>query len=82
MRGFFDKDAKFKLIFVGSEHKFSSIKFHELCDNMGPTLSVVKSEHDQVFGLYTEIAWTSEGGNEEAVANSFLFKLTDAKSIV
>ena len=70
------------MIFVGSEHKFLAKKFHELCDNKGPTLSVVKSEHDQVFGLYTEIAWRSEGGTEEAVANSFLFKLTDAKNIV
>ena len=49
---------------------------------MGPTLSVVKSEHDQVFGLYTEIAWTSGGGDVEAVANSFLFKVTDLKSVV
>ena len=71
------------MIFVGSEHKFLAKKFHELCDNKGPTLSIIKLEHDQVFGLYTEIAWKTHNGKiQESIANSFLFKVTDLKSVV
>lgn len=51
---------KFKslnMIYAGTEFKFSSKKFHELCDNKGPTFTVCKSFNDSVFGFYTTVSW-------------------------
>ena len=50
----------FKLLFRGSEHNFSAQNFHNLCDNKGATISIVKSEYEQIFGLYTDINWNKE----------------------
>jgi BTB/POZ domain-containing protein KCTD9 len=36
---------------------FKADIFHKMCDNRGPTLSVIKSEHDYIFGGYTEEPW-------------------------
>ena len=76
LKSYFDKTTLFKLIFVGSEHEFSSAKFHQFCDNKGPTLSVAKSEHDHVFGFFVEAPWESEGDNKSPEVNSFLIKIT------
>jgi hypothetical protein len=37
--GYF-KPRLFKLLFSTSQHGFSSLKFHELCDKKGPTMTV------------------------------------------
>ena len=47
----------FKPIYAGSKHNFSAAKFHELCDNIGPLCTVVKSEHDHIFGFYVQAPW-------------------------
>ena len=51
-----------KLLMRGTEDGFTSEKFHRLCDNMGPTLTVIKSENsefgtDQIFGGFTTVSW-------------------------
>eukprot|EP00347_Sterkiella_histriomuscorum_P019369 403341890 len=50
---------KFKLLYRGSRNGFKSSKFHELCDNKGPTVSFIESECGQVFGGFTSIPQTS-----------------------
>eukprot|EP00347_Sterkiella_histriomuscorum_P010303 403376820 len=50
---------KFKLLYKGSHHGFTASKFHELCDNKGPTICFILSESGQVFGGYTSVPWTS-----------------------
>jgi hypothetical protein len=44
------RDFELTLIYRGTEKQFSTAKFHEIVDNQGPTLHVVKSEHDHIFG--------------------------------
>eukprot|EP00347_Sterkiella_histriomuscorum_P008412 403345192 len=56
-------DKKFKLLFRGSTHGFTASKFHELCDNQGPTISFILSEQGQVFGGYASLPWTSPPDN-------------------
>ena len=43
----------------GSRDGFGADQFHERCDEMGKTLTVVKTERGSVFGGYTDISWTS-----------------------
>ncbi len=38
------KIRSLNLLYRGSEHKFSSSKFHELCDNNSSTLCLIKSK--------------------------------------
>ena len=43
-------------------HGFKAQAFHSRCDNQGPTLTIIKSGMGKVFGAYTDIAWTKNGG--------------------
>ena len=76
----FSQSPKFTLLYVGSQHEFKSRMFHELCDNRGPTISVVRTEFNHTFGFYTSVAWESSG-NYKLIPNArtFMFKLLKTK---
>ena len=42
-------------MYRGSEDGFSHYQYHDQCDYVGPTLMIIKSEHNKVFGGYTDI---------------------------
>lgn len=42
-----------ELLYRASEHGFTYSAFHDKCDNKGPTISLIKSEHEKVFGGFT-----------------------------
>ena len=66
---------KWKLLFRASEHNFRSSKFHEYCDNKGPTVTIVKSkEYENIFGAFTQQKWHSNNKFSED-ANAFVFLL-------
>jgi hypothetical protein len=44
---------KFTLLYRGSRDTFKAARFHEICDNKGATLSIIKSKCGKVFGGYT-----------------------------
>jgi len=51
--------------------------FHDLCDNQGSTVTIIKAEGGKIFGAYTDIPWTS-GEYKKKVAgkgNSFLWSI-------
>eukprot|EP01084_Bolivina_argentea_P055420 101619_1 len=48
---------KYNLLFRASRDGFDVDTFHELCDNKGPTLCIFHSEHQHVFGGFTELKW-------------------------
>ena len=43
-------DFELELLFRGTEKDFSFDNFKTLVGNQGPTLHVIKSEHDYLFG--------------------------------
>ena len=49
----------FRLLYKGSVHGFSAEEFHKKCDNMGPTISIIKSDKNKVFGGYASVSWNS-----------------------
>eukprot|EP00347_Sterkiella_histriomuscorum_P019558 403341177 len=67
--------AEFKLLYQGSRDGFETSKFHQLCDNQGPTIAFVLSEFGKTFGGYTSVPWTSDGSAYKEDRQSFLFQL-------
>ena len=65
-----------ELLYRGKKDGSECNKFHNKCDNQGPTLCLCKNEKDNIFGAYASVSWASN--NEYNAANgSFLFTLTN-----
>ena len=47
--------------------------FHKLCDNMGPTLVIIKSNNGKIFGGFTRENWAGNGYKYDK--DAFLFSL-------
>ena len=69
----------YSLLYKASVDGDSSLKFHELCDNKGATLTLVSTIEGWKFGGYTEIPWelksSSSGWINSKEHKSFLFSL-------
>jgi hypothetical protein len=48
------------LLYSGSTHGWKQSKFHELCDEKGPTITVMKSKAGRVFGGFAMQSWDSK----------------------
>ena len=55
------KEYEIELIYRGSYHGFKAADFHNNCDDKGTTLTIIKSEHQKIFGGFTDIPWKSSG---------------------
>ena len=44
-----------------SEYGPDPLNFHKLCDNKGPTLVLVKTKNNKIFGGFTPLNWKNEG---------------------
>ena len=53
-------------------------RFHTKCDNMGPTLFIVKANEGHIFGGFNPTSWVSEFLYSET-EESYLFSVTDGK---
>ena len=49
--------------------------FHKLCDNKGNTLTLVKIDNENIFGLYTPLNWDETSGYKKD-NDTFIFSLT------
>ena len=49
--------AEAKLLYRASRDGRKLQRFHELCDNKGPTVVVAKSKGGHIFGGYAEMSW-------------------------
>ncbi|ETO34253.1 hypothetical protein RFI_02841 [Reticulomyxa filosa] len=55
------KQSKMELLYRGSMHVFEANAFHNKCDRQGPTLTIVQTTHNYVFGGYTSLQlWSSK----------------------
>lgn len=73
---FFDElGSQLKLLYRASEQNFDGEKFHELCDNKGPTLILIRSHLGKIFGGFANASWNNNG--EDIFApKSFVFSLS------
>ncbi|CAF1026144.1 unnamed protein product [Adineta steineri] len=70
-------EQRWQLIYKGTRDGFDASTFHRLCDNQGPTITVVRSTGGYLFGGYASQSWNSTNTYTNAL-NSFLFLLTNA----
>jgi hypothetical protein len=71
-----------RLLWRGSRDGFKSSEFHSRCDGHGNTLTIILDTEGNVFGGFTGVEWSLEGGwksdeNEE----SFIFTLKNPHKI-
>lgn len=71
---------RFVLLYRASRDGWESSTFHRLCDNRGPTLTVVATVSGYAFGGYASQSWTSAGGTSRA-PGSFLFTMRCAAGL-
>ena len=65
-----------ELLFKMSINGSKCEEFHRLCDNKGPTLTLVKTTENKIFGGFTPLDWKSEGGEiKDKSCQSFIFSL-------
>jgi hypothetical protein len=55
----FPSAKKWKLQYRATRDGFSAQDFHNKCDGIENTFTVIKSEHGNIFGGFTEKAWNS-----------------------
>ena len=69
-------NINFELIFKMSVNGSDSEKFHKYCDNKGPTLLLIKTTKNKIFGGFTPYNWNSKKGEIRDKNNqTFIFSL-------
>lgn len=68
-----------KLIYDPSRDGWSEKDFHRLCDNQGPTLSLIQSSAGKICGGFTSVDWKKKqmDNSWEEDRSSFIFSLDD-----
>ncbi|CAH3175697.1 unnamed protein product, partial [Porites evermanni] len=69
-------DSDWKLCWRASRDGWSSSRFHSLCDEKGPTVTIVKVGK-YIFGGYTSLSWTSNCFGYQYDPQAFLFSLVN-----
>ena len=64
--------SDWKLIYRGTRDGFGALSFHAFCDNKGPTITLIKSVGDCIFGGYSDFSWTSRNDYIQST-DAFLF---------
>ena len=62
-------------IFVMSINGSASKDFHKYCDNKGPTLTIVKTTKNKIFGGFTPLNWDNSGSKIDIDNQTFIFSL-------
>ncbi|XP_034306896.2 interferon-induced protein 44 [Magallana gigas] len=71
------RDSQFKLLYKVSRDGMSYQRFHELCDNKGPTVTIFYNTDNNMYGGYLSDSWGSTGSWCTDLT-AFLFKLHSA----
>ena len=73
-RLFGNNNQQWKLIYRGSRDGYTAKVFHQLCDNKGATMTVIRAQNGCIFGGFTSISWSSVT-TDKADPSAFLFTL-------
>ena len=75
LEGYIKEGQKeFQLLYSFSKDGASSATFHQLCNERGPTVTVIYDIVGTIYGGYTEKSWTSSGSYIKD-DRAFLFRL-------
>lgn len=73
LENLFDFKLRVKKIFQGSRDGFRSSIFHKNCDDQGPTITIILTKDQKIFGGYTDKCWKSTDKIIKGDGNSFVF---------
>lgn len=69
---------RFELLYRGSENNFKASIFHQKCDNIPNTLTIVKTHFGKIIGGFTKYTWNQVEDKhyvEDLEKQAFLFSL-------
>ena len=70
------KGPQFKLIFRMSKDGYDCNDFHKYCDNQGPTLILIQTTNNKIFGGFTPLNWKNSGNKiKDPYNQTFIFSL-------
>ncbi|CDW84039.1 tldc domain-containing protein [Stylonychia lemnae] len=75
----FKLQGQCSLLYKASKHGFTASDFHSRCDNQGPSITFILSDHGKVFGGYTSVPWKTPELHYQAQKDStaYIFSLTE-----
>ena len=69
-----NKDSlKLRLLFNSTIDGQDKNQFHKKCDDLGPTIVIIKSTNGRTFGGYADKSWNTYGKEIKGEGKSFLF---------
>ena len=74
---FFGGGKRFEVLYDAKVHGYSNATFHQKCDNIDGTVTLVTLQNGAKFGGYNPSQWSGSGCQN--IPNTFLFSLTDGK---
>jgi hypothetical protein len=77
---FGNQNQQWQLIYRASRDGFTAKFFHQFCDSRCPTMTIIRSQNNCIFGGFTKTAWSSSG-LEKADPSAFLFTLKNVSGI-
>jgi len=67
------------LLYRASENMFDANKFHETCDNIPSTLTIIRTEFGKTIVGYTPLRWSKDQGYIEDTSNETFLLSMDEK---
>ena len=49
--------SHWKRCWQASQDGWEAATFHSLCDDKGPTVTIIRVDHKYIFGGYTSLSW-------------------------
>jgi hypothetical protein len=72
----------FRLLYRGSRDSFEASAFHGRCNGHPNTVTLISTTNDCIFGGYTPVAWSSEGGHASDMSmESFIFTIKNPHNL-
>eukprot|EP00026_Physarum_polycephalum_P009941 Phypoly_transcript_10080.p1 GENE.Phypoly_transcript_10080~~Phypoly_transcript_10080.p1 ORF type:complete len:401 (+),score=76.55 Phypoly_transcript_10080:70-1203(+) len=71
----------FSLVYKATRDGFSKVDFHRICDNKGPTVTLILTDKGHLFGGYAPISWGRTFEGYDTHPECFLFTLSNPHNI-
>lgn len=72
-----DSRLDIRLLYIGSRDGLNGKDFHRMCDNKGPTITLIETTCGKILGGYSNAHWDTYHSNK-AAEKAFLFVLAGA----
>ena len=75
------KTYSLKLLYRGSHDGYKPSVFHSLCDNQGPTITVIRTKKNEIIGGYNPTSWDKTLESYTHTPYSFLFAVKSSGNV-